>query len=100
MALTSASTYADATAQYRNSLRYFNPSLGSSAALSMAVDFVEAVLFMLTAPSASSFEGTDMAYRPDLWQKELEAARAFINATGGSSSSGGVRLASFANARS
>lgn len=99
VALTSASTYADALAQYRDSAGYNRSSLSAAAALSMAEDFAEAIRHMLTAPSASAFQDTSMAYRPDLWQKELDRVDAFIDSSSANSNSGGVRKFSFANAR-
>lgn len=91
MSLSSASTYTDAVAQYRDNASYDDPALSSSSALTKATAFREAIRHLLLAPSQSAFADSNMAYRPDLWEKQLAKVDSFIDTTGGSSSSGGVR---------
>jgi len=91
VSLSSASTYADAVAQYRDNANYDDPSLSSSSALTKATAFREAIRHMLLAPDASAFADSNMHFRPDLWEKQLAKVDDVINTTGGSSSSGGVR---------
>ena len=73
MALTSASTFADAQAQISNSLRW-----EYQATTSMAQDFIEAVLWIQTHRADVSADGTSMRF-PNL-DSQLARAQNWVAA--------------------
>lgn len=75
MALTSASTLADAQAQYRNSLRYRVDN-----DLARAKDLVEAILFLLEAKAnRSAQEGSSLGFDTAALERRLEDAQTFVD---------------------